>query len=622
MLLTYLAICFLAFFLSFLFGHFLFGKLILQWTKSDEISRVFFSTLLGVGTFTVLYSLFFRGVFASLFPSFLILAFVGFKGVTLHLPKLTKAWVPIVIVFSLWIIYFNFITLDTQDVMFYANLSKSLHFWKQENYFLINNIFSASFSGYTPYHYGEIWVTDAIANGISIPHVQALNHVVYPFLSFLAWLGISSLFPQTLSSWKRVTYALMVISVSFFFSMPLFSFLQTLGIKSYVFDLTEESLYKTFYFQPMAIAAAWWLRKNAAISLLWLCQIPLFSFITTPAIFGGIFIWLAVLWYQGSMERKQMLLFYGIWLGHLLALLIIQTINGHTTVPGWTSHDLLHFYQENTFYSFVTMRNILVGQSLLLLLSALPVTFLFLLCTRNNDCFSKLNTSGFLLLFFVIVSGVFSYAVFFPVKDSIQMSYVSWIGIGYLLFLSFLVPYFRISDNWTWIGLACALGCFTLRLAHAGKTEPQHSDLYVSEIKHNLNPDFIPRIGSIRITEDLNAYALSAQPISSFLSIRNFIGCIPMSQPISLRNEGPITRFRGLEVAQESAFIAFVVARHGHFWELGEEEWKEACCDFVTTAGLDGIIVETGVKLPTCLKNRAKKTISDPQSGEQLLLFK
>ena len=610
-----LGVCFLLLLMSFLLGHFLYGRLLFRWTENDTLSTFFFTGFLGFGTLTVCYSLLFKGCSSSLFPCFVLLFYMAIKGYHFHLPRFSNAFFPFALVFLVWVAYFNYVTQAHQDLLFYAILAKSLSIFREENYFLVHNLISASFSGYTPYHYGELWISNAISWASGIPHVQSLHFVVYSILSFFVWLGVSSLFAASFPSWKRLLIGFLVL----FFTVNAYSFAQSFlpsGFPMYVFNLLEPAFFKTLFFQPMALAASWWIRRNKQMALLWLCQAPLCSFVTAPAIFGGILIWLLFLSFQKSQSQVELKSLWLIWLLHIVALLSVTTWNVSPKVMTWSMRDLIQFYLDRLSFSLHTFCNIVLGQALFVLFSSIPLLAAFFWIKPNTISFHPL-----FLIVSVPLAGIGAFALFFPVKDAVQLSYVSWIGIGFPLLLHLFSYVNAVPKRGVWLGVAGSISILFLQFPVKSSLSDDYSVSYLKALSLHFQTEGIPKIGSIKKPVDLHSYSQHTHPIRNFAFLPHFVGCIPMTMPIQL-DPDPITQFRSIEIGQESSFFSYLQEKKGTFWGLGKTEWEEACCTFVEEHQLDGIVVEKGADIPPCLSHQIKKTLFDPVSGEKCLLLK
>lgn len=94
--------------------------------------------------------------------------------------------------------------LPSNDVLLYAGFANGLTQFGQENKFeALNAVYPSLFSGVSPYHYFELWLTSLLHFFTQKSCVYLLQLVVYPYLVWIFVLGIASVFEYYISQLTR-----------------------------------------------------------------------------------------------------------------------------------------------------------------------------------------------------------------------------------------------------------------------------------------------------------------------------------------------------------------------------------------------------------------------------------
>lgn len=97
--------------------------------------------------------------------------------------------------FSMWNFQLAEFNPVSEDNVFYAQIAKVLIHSTEENTYSTYNILINDFKGVSPYHYADIWMTNAIIRFSDIPPGHVISMIVYPVFG-LGWIMILTAFTE------------------------------------------------------------------------------------------------------------------------------------------------------------------------------------------------------------------------------------------------------------------------------------------------------------------------------------------------------------------------------------------------------------------------------------------
>lgn len=606
------------FVLSSYLGHTLFFKLVGYPTTKDKLATLFLSSLLGFLFLVSGYAVIVKGISTvMIFPFGVLLAgiFYSFSPKVLFF---SKEFILLIVLHFCWALYFNYTINISQDALFYSLITKSISL-SPENYFLTNNLVSPSYQGTTPYHYGEMWATHLLLFFFKYHAVEIMTRIIYPFVSFLCILGMIASTHCALSLMSRAVYGTVLIFASAtFYSLKTHSFIQ--GLNLYIFNITSEVFFKLLFILPLSFASAWWLKRRAEIGFVILFQLPFFSFVLSPAVYGGSFLTLLFLMQTKNLSPKRGITLILLLAAHVTGLFGFYVLAPSPDLTGWTFTQLYSYYWSNLSYSLITFRNILIGQPLFVLLSLLPCAGLFFLFHPTKNILKEYHVH-LVLACGITFSGILAFACLFPVRDSIQLAQVAWIAVGFIFLLTVLASKPMLKSIYLSFIVLLTIVNIGFSIYSVSAYQTHYSSEFITRINASLKDKSLLKIGSIRKGSSLEDYFLYLQPILPFKDLPAFWGCIPMTRPRPILTDS-LTKFRALDIEQESAFYEYMVKKKGRIWTLKSIDWEESFCAYTDSVHLDAILVEQGAPIPLCLRmNTAHTSIVDTLSGEELFIL-
>jgi len=278
-----------------------------------------------------------------------------------------------------------------KDSFFYLKLAESLNSTGQENVYVYNNAYDASFHGVEPYHYTEMWLNALLLGGVGhfLPGIQVFRYIGYTILSVCVVYGLWGTYE--VFSGRRAGWWARVFCIAFLFFLPDILDYSALLRHYLVFpfdnNYLERSNFRTIYLYLIPVLLSY--RKEGGRgegsrgergreerrgevggreeglsfeSVLYFVCLSVVSFlcflVLIPAVF--IFIFLGLVWPGMGVTRRVLMqkgllaagtaLFFGLFYGFFSNKVIGGFYRG-------SFQELLSFLRKHTFYvysSFLT----------------------------------------------------------------------------------------------------------------------------------------------------------------------------------------------------------------------------------------------------------------------------
>jgi len=301
-----------------LFFFYAIGKILFFAQKiafRDFLKDVFFSTFLGVTVFVVVFSLFKAKLlsFNLLFIPILVFIFLEIRNSPFSenkptfFPKITlpNAFFVFLMPFfffalKIWVMYDQYAGFlsdwhgNEPDHLYYVRLTDYLVGFGKENREGFSNLYNNF--GITPYHYFELWLTGGISQLFGLRTAYVFFLILFPILlSLLVWAYL--ILMQILL--KKTTFYHYFMAVLFAFaSIVYWKYLENPEYYSRLkalYFLWSDYASPFFTIKPLiqellTVSALILFFKRPILGFYALLLQPIFSFITAPAIFSGVFV--------------------------------------------------------------------------------------------------------------------------------------------------------------------------------------------------------------------------------------------------------------------------------------------------------------------------------------------
>jgi hypothetical protein len=289
-----------------------------------------------ITSFKTIYILFFPIYIFLFYKKYIIINKNYFPDLTRNL-KYLLTLIPIILI--QYFLYFDFkdwkVYEISNDIHMYGSIAYNLIQYKQENSFgFLNELYPKLFNGISAYHYFEIWITSMIGFITNKSYSIILILIVYPYLIWVLYLGIISIF-ENYNNKIKLKHLFFLLCL-LFIGPIYFNFYETIlndgnVINSVVFTITgftKQTLPFSFYGQKhlpvyvfcilnINLFLKYYVKIGFYLSLL----ITICSFGLFPGIYGGIGLMIAT---NKKIRTRYYLL---IFLLTLLSLFYILSVN-------------------------------------------------------------------------------------------------------------------------------------------------------------------------------------------------------------------------------------------------------------------------------------------------------
>ena len=456
------------FFLSISFlGVYLIGHLLLSFFYKDSKDKLFQKLVIGVTILPFIYAVYkTNGVTVLSLTILIATIFIYHKRELITISSISSFWKRFLTVDKgfvatyIALIIFYFIQLNSmfdlstgiplaidKDYSNYARVARYLRDFGIENrnieYFLIDK------GGVTIYHYTELWFSAFTSQLLNIHSQYALHLFVYPILLAVVYSGIILLISRvksilkmnnTLTDNKLFSY----ITPYFFFTLSMFASLYPNNIELLKMDLWATSILsmpKLLYVYVYSICMVLFVLKEDYFSLsIVACLLSISYSAITPALFFAIslFFFYSFLFQKKSL-KITLLNFYPLVIT-AISILIFYMVFGEKDGVTPSFLELINNYTSiNAYQTFINI----IGKTIIqIIITSSPIIILWLFLRK------KINSELSRFLIFIVLSGVFFYAILHQMHDAIQLwanLYVPFVNI--FAFVVLIIGLVSISDK-------------------------------------------------------------------------------------------------------------------------------------------------------------------------------
>jgi hypothetical protein len=512
-----------------------------------------------------------------------------------------------------------------RDDIFYSQMSVFISKYGKETFYIDWGA-NTNALGIIPYHYFELWL-NSIYTGIT----QLISCAVYAFITFVI---ISLLLYQTILAvmeevldqamvLKHKVVALGLIFMGDVFFGKIHSEFFPLLTGGYSLD---DNLKMILLFIVFVLAWLAWRRNYYLISLVTLLIAPLLNYGFMPVIICSVPVFLIVHhWIYKTPEilpYKKIGLYY---LAYIVVLIGIQKVfanqfKGPTTL---SVSDLLAYYNESS--KFKTLLNYLFNYVRKIVLICIP--FLIILIPLRKNGMLKMGNGFNLLMLIVFVASVVLSAVLYFLIDTSQLFIIS-LNIVAHLFLFICIPLllFKMERQFIYKGLFVLYlvsGAYILgsRFYHKSSRLDRYSHEFLSDVRtvsvkihgqgiRYLTPDYYNSVYSINPNCNFEGYYLS------FLKNDVTIHTVTVNHIPERQELHDFYNYNKKLILQSSYYLNYL--REMHLENAPEDT---AQLSFVKNNDIDFIVATKNATVPETITMLVSETITDPSSGEKLMLI-
>jgi hypothetical protein len=315
------------------------GKLVRSFFAFElkvELFETFFNVLVGLLLSTVLYALIKSSLVTSLIISLPIFLYffrannLKFKKFSWTKIEVKKEILPFLILSSIVFLYqsysyFDFTNFNIKylfiDNYTYANVVSILHDFGVENVDYALDKFEPDFRHQSmPYRYADLWMSSFIMDVVQVSDIESFYLIVLPiFISLSGYFYYLLLVEKTSGPIKSILISFVLLFVSI-------AFIPFLNSGEKLPFISETTIMGTFQ-QKLSFSAVFFLlgiyfwKINRENALLFIMVVPIFYVAYLPAIWGGVFVYLSIVFMKNKWNVSFNL--YHIRLLFLLTIVLI-----------------------------------------------------------------------------------------------------------------------------------------------------------------------------------------------------------------------------------------------------------------------------------------------------------
>ena len=608
---------YLGIFLGVILFMFLLGEIIFRFflkTKNGlDTETIFYKITFGVIAFTLITAVFFslsKTILIFVIPIIICLVFKSEKSKNhsiINSNPTNYKYLSFIPLFALLIFTFSFIccydssgflATPHPDYIFYARLSKNLIGFGIENTSI--DITSPT-AGVAPYHYFELWLNGGISAILHSNYLQTLMLVTFPTLIFMVWLGMCVLIQTILQ--KQETKHFFIAFLGLFLCglmLPLYSkipFFENLGV--FARNVWNYQKLNIIYLILLHFLILWFKgNKNAAVvSLLFL---PVFFVSTAPAIFLsiGLFLIINVLFYDKNRKNFVELMLLSVFVA-LGIISFYYFFSGQIMLN--TPIKSIPFVE-----SLKTRRNIIAGTAIQLSVVFIPF-FIFIFKLRKQLLAFLKSNNLYLIVIFLFVLSLISWAVFYTLVDSVQFfSNISipLINIGLVVLFSILLENRMWGQSVVFFAFICVNFFNTWQEMKPKKSDSIQNLITLKsklENKNHLSVSLSNPTDFTSIFSKNTIFSYPGQYLSNFYNDAYTVNMSVHQIPID-----SASMHAGMEIklVQNAPFYKFVEIQKS---EKTFKNIESSQLDFIKKYKIDYMIINKGVEIPIYIKNIAKE---------------
>lgn len=374
------------------------------------------------------------------------------KGFTRDLFFFDKGLVPIIIVASLFYIFQLNLMFDFEigneialfkDYSYYSRISSYLRDFGFENRNL--EYFLSDKGGVTIYHYFELWLAALLSDLFKVHTQYSLNLITYPLLFSTIYGGAVMLiryFKERLNkkqSWFDYVFPLLFFTTSMLGMLfPSSSSLLAMDVwTSSILSMPKLAVIYIFLLVILlSVFEKDFFKLSINVCLLSVCYTPI-----TPSLFFGVGLFYLFKFYRKEIDFSKLVFYLSpIILTSVLFGVLYSVYGGNDSVSPGVLSFIKHYSSLAAIKTFV---NIFGKTMIQILITSFPFLLLSFLLRKH---FRKIK-DVFLMLVFLIFSGLFFYAFFNQMHDAVQL----WANLYMPLvntFSFFLVVFAVYLSNW------------------------------------------------------------------------------------------------------------------------------------------------------------------------------
>ena len=340
------------------------------------------------------------------------------------------------------------------DSFFYLKVAESLNSTGQENVYLYNNVYDASFHGVEPYHYAEMWLNALLLRGTGrfLPGIQVFRYIGYTILSVCVVYGLWGTYE--VFSGRRAGWWARVFCIAFLFFLPdvmdYSAFLRHYIGFAFDSNYLERSNFRTIYLYLIPVVLSW--RREGGgggkkeegdggglsfESVLYFVGLSVVSYlcflVLIPAV--SIVVFLGLIWPGMGMTRRSLMqkgllavataVFFGLFY-HFFSNKVIGGFYQHSF------QELLSYLRKHSFYVYFSFLSSLVY----ILGVAFVYTGFFLKSKRDQViAFCRENRGLIAWAGVMMVTGVGMARLLMYQENAYQLAFLSYILAAFLIFV-------------------------------------------------------------------------------------------------------------------------------------------------------------------------------------------
>ncbi|MGF1533745.1 MAG: hypothetical protein ACFCUI_08575 [Bernardetiaceae bacterium] len=513
------------------------------------------------------------------------------------------------------------------DLNFYARVANAMRLVglesiKAQFYFLDPTLSP----GIDLYHFYELWLTALSIDIWNLPPNYAYLLVAMPSIYFISLLGLYALLECYAAEVKPWLFAGLAILLLFVKGIH-FDFYESNRLMQYSTYLLYEQLLwkKVSVYQPLILLAMiWFSRRNFKQGLILLFLLPIYAITTFPAISGAaLILWLA-LWYWRRLSLRQMLWGIGaVGLYLFVFLLWYQELKTVSSLTPKTALDTLFQFDLGTLKTKVSF---FVGTLIKTVLLYLPFFLIPLLWVRPY-ALVKAHKETWLWLVGLFASGLLTWAILYGM-DQVRQLHLHTAAIAWMLAAALTAMHVWESQRGRWAFLVVFVGLAMFNVYDSFQKQRyfiqsetlRYTTDYLLQIKTSLPQNRLCYGVSITAPEEYprlkQGYTPHMMQRGEYLS--NFYTqtmTYQMDNFLEAMKYVPNYRTQDLLYLPFYRFVERQKAA-GTFLDIPSSQ-----ADFFLTHKFDYLIASPEAVVPKAIRQRAKRVLTDPKSGERFFIF-